>query len=770
MNLKLFSAILLCLFVLSGCGKQETEEVQENIPTVNWKTNGFAVSGEVLDEQGFWVEQYIPWTHEGVIYDGETEGIAPFRIPDVCYGDKIYRLNAITWFDNFYPHKYLMETYDTSSMETTVTEFTLEQLDLQNTSEYREYMVGMDVVNEQICAFQVLGYTYIPETMLSQVTASRMNYYDSEGGIETADELPVYLEQGILSGNVGSIITTMDCFCDGAGNSYVRKNGEELLILDREAKLIMAYEGKNEFIQVPMKTAGGELIFPIWSNREGMSRLVWFDLETNQPSILAELKGEQIKQLYGMQGNLLYYEGRSGIIRWDVVSGTRQLVFRFDENGVSNLYDTMLVFQEGKTPILRAYGIINDEEEDWLMVLSDEPVERQDAVRVVCLTEISSRVKECAAVASRRNPNHSYVYEDGNNKNAEDYRTQIIAELMAGNGPDILYVSREDMELLQRRGMLADLRTLISEETVSQVIPGVLELGTADGILVGMAPGIMAESILIGDSVWSGSSWTLADILELMENSQLENRMLMEDRTSFYIPLGLQNKLIKCSLENSFLIDWEEGESHFEDERFVSFLECTGKESSAPYEGLEESGAGNLGKLMVDILIAHPFHVATFQGTHGADGNHYVGYPTEGGNGSYLYADGMLVVNKNLADPEAVSAYLECLWGSEIQSHEDSNQYSLAVTYPSADDIKYDTEGEPWWHTYRLTVYEDGTTALDEAITFLTQCVPAPKTYTDLENILYEELKIYNQEADRTAEDTARIIDRRIQVYLDEGN
>lgn len=70
-------AIFLCLIFMAGCGSTEPEGVQENIPAADWKLNGFAVSGEVIDEQGLWVEANIPWSHEGVSWNEGTEESYP---------------------------------------------------------------------------------------------------------------------------------------------------------------------------------------------------------------------------------------------------------------------------------------------------------------------------------------------------------------------------------------------------------------------------------------------------------------------------------------------------------------------------------------------------------------------------------------------------------------------------------------------------------------------------------------------------------------------
>ena len=46
---------------------------------------------------------------------------------------------------------------------------------------------------------------------------------------------------------------------------------------------------------------------------------------------------------------------------------------------------------------------------------------------------------------------------------------------------------------------------------------------------------------------------------------------------------------------------------------------------------------------------------------------------------------------------------------------------------------------------------------------------PLGKQYADIINILYEETDVYYNDA-RSAEDTAKIIDNRVQLYLDENS
>lgn len=94
---------------------------------------------------------------------------------------------------------------------------------------------------------------------------------------------------------------------------------------------------------------------------------------------------------------------------------------------------------------------------------------------------------------------------------------------------------------------------------------------------------------------------------------------------------------------------------------------------------------------------------------------------------------------------------------------------SCWIYYP-ADRVQYDDEGKKaWWDKYQLAVFEDGTTSLDEANDLLGQCVPEPETDPLLLDIIREELAVYFNETDRSARNTAEVIDNRIQLYLDEG-
>ena len=303
---------LLCLFFLAGYGGQAPEEEQENLPSADWQANGFAVSGEVVEEQGLWVEEYIPWNHDGVTWDEETEELYTYGV-----GDK----------------------------------------------GTRKVLHGMDVIDENDIAFHVIDIIASVDESGSRWEFSQLSndivYLGAEGEKESrAELLPFMLEEGIVQ-EVDSAIRTGDWNCDGAGNNYIRTGPDsnpyqKLYILSNEGKLLMEHEvSAQEQINTFMKTAEGELVFSILNHEKRNTNIVWYDVQNKQIQSLAVLEGEFIRQLYGMQGNDLYYENHLGIVKWDIASGSRQLVFRFDENGISDSFQTMMVMREDQIPMYR---------------------------------------------------------------------------------------------------------------------------------------------------------------------------------------------------------------------------------------------------------------------------------------------------------------------------------------------------------------------------------------------------------------------------------
>lgn len=766
----LFCLILTGILFLTACGKQETQNTPEEAPPPEpaWKTAAFAVNGQVEEEQGLWVEEYIPIVHGEVSSAG---GINSWVRELGIYNMSAYRLHSCT-DDSGEISTWYLEQCDIGTGESSLTELSPENIGIDDMA--NSYLQNACVTADGTLVLQIVSLGS-KDGDLFYVT-NEMLYTRLDGTLlQTVDVLPVYREKELLG--EGYFLNPGDCICDGAGNLYARRvEGElpyqSLCVLDQEGNLVLEETLKErEQFGPPIRTAEGELLFPV-SGPEN-NRVIWFDLQEKKAVTLAELERGQIYRLYGMQGNDLYYGVPEGIVRWDIVSGERKLVFKLKENGVDKMLDTALAFRENGAPVLRMWGVIEEEEEDWLLALTPERIERADTVRIVSLaSETAGRVQATAARVARKNPDCNFVYANRGNRDAEDYRTQIMAEIMAGKGPDILYVSLEDMKLLQQNDALMDLRTLLTEDTLDQVLPGVLELGTVSDTLVGIAPEVVVESLMTSDDVWPGDTWTVDDVLGLMETGDYTSMFIQV--SSAYYPRAVLGIMTKFNLENSFLIDRENGKCHFEDERFLKILEYALQYGKKDGDGEVSLGIGGA-IATTDGAFDSLTNLLNARSIYGQD-IHYVGYPTEKGNGNYLSCDGVVVVNRG-ADPETAKIYLECLLSERMQNFQADFGKRLSVRKVSLEDIQdlspqeaaaYGEDVGAIWQGYPLQVREDGTTVLHDYKAFLENCVPAPATNVLLENIVWEEAEAF-LEGDKPAREVARIINSRVQMYLDEN-
>ena len=755
---------VLCLLCLTACGKEASASEADDQPTaaVDWRTNGFTVSGDMEEEQQLWVDHYEKWEHE--IPLGEKEEVFHTHEMGTLNG-KIYRLLSIIEPPIGVARRMYLEIYDPFTRDLQTKEFQPLGL-IDNLID-----VDADLISETEFAYQMQTFETGGEEEFPLIWDG-MIYTTMEGEQSEADMLHAFMENEVVQPSYPGIILMPNCTMDGAGNNYVRKQSDgrdypSVVVFARDGSVIMEYVVPNYAnILEPFKLEG-EIVFPVQNMDKSMDYL-WFDVSKQEVKSLAHLEeSELIRRIYGYHKNCLYFETLDGIVKWNADNGQRKLIFDFEENGVSIQYEKMLVFPEDGAPILRMYGYVNEEYRDLIAVLSPEEVETEDAIRIVNLVGTDKRLATAVGVANRDNLNHRYQLEVADKDTYEARRTKLLADLTAGNGPDMMYLSCEDFELLRDKGLFADLESLISEEDKKRILPGVLELGRADGILQGFPLKISTETILISESVGAGDSWTLDEMISLMDQGKLSGRMTYAGKMTG--PAFSLGRMLQYCLADSFLIDWEKRESHFDDDRFVRWLDysVTPVDMDQDYT---EMPLGEHGELLHCITNDSFMGIGYMEGSYFAKDGYYIGYPAKEHSGTYLMTLGVLVVNRASTNLEAIEAFFHCCLSNEVQFTEDDMNV-LAIDY---DDYFYDEEIDSlFWvvgrKAYGLNVFPDGTTSIDQAKRMYEHCSKAPRMYQSIMNIFDEEIWAFI-DGDKSAKEVAETIDKRVQVYLDEEN
>lgn len=757
--------VSLALAVLSGCGESEAISPQPQPEEARWSTDGFAAPGKLEEEQTFWAEQYLPWEHEEQLDAG-------------VYGKLFWHL-GLTPDSN---GEAVLEIYDTASGEVSVTQISSEDLGLEAG---QGHLMGMEMLDESHYVFRWVDFVQ-EETGLYRQSEDRMIYTDLAGNTQAVDFREIYLEKGIDREELTEVPTlrSINWHCDGKGNVYVLCRGEngdfDLYLFDREGKLLLEHAGdQGQQALEPLRAADGEMILPVYNDTDKCYEFLWVDTAEKKLLSLARLEASRpfIVQMYGMLGNELYYRSQEGteegIVRWEIGSGRRVQVLGFQTAGIDTGYRTMLALGEEQTPVLRLTKFKEGRPREWVAPLVEQKPKTQGAIRVANLTEseeAGGKVAECAVLASMETPGIRYEYEDAS---AQEARDRIMAELFQGKGPDLLFVSLEDMRVLEEKGLLLEIEDLISPELREELLPAVLEIGASGGRLVGVPAAVRAETLVAAENTWNRDTWSLEDIIGLMEEGKLAGAIrsypLMQGR--YLPPLSTVMELVNYSLADSFLIDWENRKSHFDDERFIRLLEFTGTDMSGAAVNTE--AWIDEGKNILWGYFTSESAFLDFFAYMEAEGGRILGFPTEGSSGSYLSAEGgVLVVNANLDRKEAAACFLETLLGEELQSKKSG--MCLSVRKLSPED--YIVEQESGRLVFmggnsapEVPVFSDGSTSLHRASDFLENCVATPPGYSQINKIVREELSAMYAEG-IPPEKAAQNINSRVQIYLDEGN
>ena len=771
----LLSFIVLTAF--SGCGQGAGQpSLSETQEVVDWKTEGFAAPEELKVEQVLWAGQYLPWEHEsGTSADGVGE--LSYLDSGVC--------GEVFWYFGVEPiadgesalepdRKYVLEIYDTIRGESIYKSFSPEELGLEAPGLFD----SMDMMDREHFVLRWAGYGQNEEGMYHQ-TADCMVYTDLAGELQTADFRKTYLDKGLIGEQFTELplLKVLDWGCDSKGNIYVTdpaNDSTRFYLLDKSGELLLEHKvtGDSGLVAL-LRTPEGELILPVYE--ENSYAFLWVDTEGRElrPLVRIETTKPYIDQMYGMLGNDIYYrssEGTdTGIVRWNIKSGSKVQVLSLRTAGISTGDQTMLALREGQTPYLRLTKYSRQKPEEWLTELTGQkPAEKED-VRVADLTGSGELVEKCAAQTSMEKPGVSYRYE---NASAQEARDRIMAELSQGKGPDFLFVSMEDMYVLEEKGLLMDIGELLPQELKEELLPGALELGTVDGRLYGLPAAIKAKTLVVSGETWSRDTWQLEDIIGLMEEGKLTGalRSPLVMSGDYLTPSLTVVNLTGDSLGDSFLIDWENRSSHFDDERFIRLLELTATDRSKVSSETEEWLDG--GKSIMWGYFTSASDFLDFFAHMEKEGGRITGYPTEGSCGSYLVPDGgVLVVNVNTARKDTVTDFLEILLGRELQLKNGTMGMSVRRLSPE-DYIVEKEDGRLLFMgnaRYEVPVFRDGTTALDRAKVFLESCVAEPPAYARIISIISEELNAMYTEK-KSPGITAETINRRVQLYLDEGN
>lgn len=496
-------------------------------------------------------------------------------------------------------------------------------------------------------------------------------------------------------------------------------------------------------------------------------KLVYVDMDAGGVKELATLVSWYCEGCIDERG-LFYQNWNDQINVWNPATGDYNFMVVLKDYGVSWPKTESLRIGVNKAGELM---VLVEKDGKW-MVCSFGPKtgETEGTLRLANLWYNDSNVKTAAAMYSNQHPDCQIAYES-DWANQEGFYERIMTQMAVGQGPDLLFVFGEDMDRLSARGLLADLSDVLEEDTRRQLFSGVMTAGIRDGKLAGLPAGVSGLSLVTVEDNWQGDTWTLSEAVELWRQRKGQGAWR-------FLPLRWSREemleyLVLSNMSDSPFMDWESGTCDFENDLFRQVLEMIGDrpvlehtnlDFEEEYENARQVMEGvYLADVMYGMSISHYINRMDFYG----DNAHFVGFPTESGNGNMLRCYGFVVVNAQTEHWEEVVDFLRYMYGKEVQSA--NPDYLLRKDVLRENIVPWDDKSEMFTLTGQgLWLKRDGSSYVEDYIAFMDSCRAETRNTEAIANIIREEAASYFNNA-QDVNNTARVIQNRVQLFLDEN-
>lgn len=757
-KLKVFSVILLCsLFWITGCGAPGSSATNMSEGTEGSGTAGGSVeqnpAGDASRDSSDKALQVEKILH--VPIEDPDENYMSKNVYSGSFGSMLYLLASYQFGDGVVPAMWLY-VFDLDTQETEKTSFSLEVPNLENL-----FIDSMTVTAKNELTFRLYGSLEGSDTISCFLCRTNLT------GKPLDEEEPLSEDMG---------------YPPTSGKFFTVSDGAPLLAEIKDYNTHLSRYDTESLEPVPL-TVVGDSVNALCSDGQGglyymgASELKHLDPDSMDEVILGSISGSGIM----LSGENCLLIGKKGELAVCSISFSNPTVYLL-------AYPGGAVEREGAEQA-------GTEHEDAEQAGTEqtgteyEDVERED-IRLVNIDRYSDPgLSDLAALWSVLSDSYritTELYETSSQ--ADALRDRTMAELAAGNGPEIMFVSEDDLHILAEKGVLMDLSEIIDEDIREQFLPGVLPLGVVDGIWVGAPVAVYYRTLMVSDELWPKDRWKVSDMLDLAESwdswgEWILSEITLGDRLSG-LPLTPpeSSKLFEIgflqSLGDSPFMDVENGISHFNGEEFIRVMEfCKEYGYTGNLTADVDSVTAMLGEertiaQFVDLYIG----IQEFSREMANHGNcHMVGFPNESGSGNYVYTQGYFVVNADADHIEGIKEFLNYVFSFDVQRtgmspvRKDVLRGRIAPNpQDGSPSILYDPNDKdnPWVYGH-LDNKPDGTSYLEEFMDFAESCEPIPYCPTVISDIVQEELGAYFA-GNRSAKDTADIIHRRVQLYFDE--
>ncbi len=717
---------------------------------------------------------------------GRSTVALPLTAKTGDYGDSIHCVGESCFFlvRPFYGEDsvtYEMQMFDGDSKEWSQGFLEMELLK-------QNYLYGMFAVSDEELVYLVpvkgSGWQY------EAYYAVHVNRAGEE--LKRVDLLPACLELDMIQEQV---LPTNICV-DNQGNYYmISFDGKQMAILDKEGASLDSRDCSVRYKRViPWMTAGpdGGILTQGYHETEGME---WLWLEGVSERHLGGVKGGGFgDRMIPLDNGVYYYiTGEKKIYQGDAQTGDTE--FLFDAGSIIGVWGEVAVNGDGEVLLF-----VQKEDCAVVYVLSragetrmgegGENIAAADPLYAIDITGFKTMGLEATLPRFMADhPEYAFDLQIVSWEERGAAHDRVWNELIAGGGPDIFYIYGEDLPALWEKGVLMDIGELVSQETLDQIYPGLLDTGIIDGSLAGVSDSYVVDSMVTSADLWPEEEWTLEDVVDMLERGKFPHALSYMGSRYCGGSL-LVSKLVREDIANSPFIDWERGVCSFDSELFIRLLKVAKRydyDLGAEVEELESDYLAAYSQLLegkclavVGSLSDRDYYVSIRQRM--GESYNRPGIPGAAGSRQVPRASGYYVVNKNCGNKQAAAAYLEYVLSVDnigdyrrdcrdtfavLKDWEGKWAVSERMSFGSGLRYLLDQSDPAIYAGEMPEIYADYLRYSEDYYDYMESLEGSPPTDDYIWKIMDEELDNYFLSG-QSAEHVAEVIQKRVQLYLNE--
>lgn len=348
----------------------------------------------------------------------------------------------------------------------------------------------------------------------------------------------------------------------------------------------------------------------------------------------------------------------------------------------------------------------------------------------------------------------------------EDYETgltRLNADIVSGNAPDLIDLSDIDIGSYISNGVLVDLSTFFENSTNTNkenFVPNILQLYENESKIYGVTVGFRLETLIGKKTVLEDNSqWTFDRMRKTIEEMPSENSII--DNLS---SIGLLRIVLQSGLNE--YVDWENGTCSFESEKFIQLLELANTMNGKVVEGdIEQnlsSGRLLLYRAYISGITDYKEAVDMFNGEEVV----CVGYPSTNGGTTLVYPYLPIGISSMCKNQDEAWEFVSSLLGEEFQEKHIHFNFPIRI---SSLEKEFDLAMNPQnkWedeNTRDLPSQEE----VDALYEIINTSYGSLFFDTNIWNIIEEEVA-YFFNGTKSSEETAKVIQNRVKLYINEN-